>query len=240
MRPLLFQRRLIWWPTIYGWIMLGLFALTPPLLWWFQGESFLATTSQLDADVLVVEGWISLEGVRAAALEFKRGNYRYVVATGGLTGESWSNRRWSYAVEAHEQLVRAGIPSDQVILAESRERETQRTYEMALSAWAGLQSRHIEVTAVNVFTRGAHARRSRLVFKKVLPANCDVGVISWTSENLARQGWWRSSERSEDMIKESVGYLFELLLNSGRNVARPTATMTGFASVNQHAIRPPI
>ena len=140
MRLPLFQRRLMLWPTLYGWILLGVLTLVPPLLWWFQGESFLATTSPLDADVLVVEGWISLEGVRAAALEFKRGNYRYVVATGGLTGESWSNRRWSYAVEAHEQLVRAGIPSDQVILAESRERETQRTYEMALSAWAGIRA----------------------------------------------------------------------------------------------------
>src|SRR5690606_5979286 len=123
---------------------------------------------------------------------------------------------------------------------ESRERGTQRTYEMALSAWTALQSRHAEVTAVNVFTRGAHARRSRLVFKKVLPAKCDVGVISWTSKNLPRQGWWRSSERSEDMIKESVGYLFELLLNSGRNVTRPTTTVTGPASVNPHAEKLPI
>ncbi len=48
-------------------------------------ESFLSVTERSPADVLVVEGWIGREGVRAAGEEFKQRGYQYVVATGGLT-----------------------------------------------------------------------------------------------------------------------------------------------------------
>jgi hypothetical protein len=210
------HRRVIWWPTCYGWTMLLVLAVALPLSWWFKGETFLASSSRLNADVLVVEGWIGNNGITASVKEFRDGKYRYVVATGGLTGESWSSRRWNYAVEAEEQLLRSGIPREQVILGASRERGRQRTYEMALSAREALKSHHIEVAAINVFTRGAHARRSRLVFQKVMPEDCDIGVISWYPEDPKKEGWWHSSERAEDMIKETVGYVFEFLLDSGR------------------------
>ena len=162
-----FQRRTMWWPTWTGWLALGLLAFVPLLLWWFQGEPFLSATYREPAAVLVVEGWISGEGIRASVLEFKTGDYRYVVATGGLTGERWNGRRWNYALEAEEQLLRWGIPRDQIILAASRETEVQRTYEMAVSARQALRAQHIEPRAINVFTRGVHARRSRLIFSKV-------------------------------------------------------------------------
>lgn len=211
-----FQRRTLWWPTWMGWLALALLAWVPLLLWWFQGESFLAATHREAANILVVEGWISGEGIHASVLEFKTGDYRYVVATGGLTGERWNGRRWNYALEAEEQLLRSGIPRDQIILAASRETESQRTYEMAMSARQALRAQHIEPAAVNVFTRGVHARRSRLIFSKVFGPETRVGVIAWSPPRTGADSWWNSSERAEDMIKETVGYVFEFLLSSGR------------------------
>ena len=221
MTPRFLQRRTIWWPTRWGWATVGLLALAPLLFWWFRGESFLASSQRLPADVLVVEGWISGEGIRASVLEFRLGDYRYVVATGGLTGERWSGKRWNLALEAEEQLLRSGIPRDQVILAGSRETESQRTYEMALSAWQALRDHHIQPKAINVFTRGAHARRSQLIFEKVFGRETEVGVISWIPAAPETERWWNSSERAEDMIKETVGYIFELLLSSGRDRNAP-------------------
>ena len=44
--------------------------------WFNYGELFLALTHRLPAEVLVVEGWIGREGVRAAVDEFERGSYQ--------------------------------------------------------------------------------------------------------------------------------------------------------------------
>jgi len=84
------QRRTIWWPTLLGWISLTAFAGLFLTLWWFRGEALLSLTERQPAEVLVVEGWIGLEGVHAAAIEFAQGGYRQVVATGGADiGTAW-------------------------------------------------------------------------------------------------------------------------------------------------------
>ena len=44
---------------------------------------FLATTHRVDADVLVVEGWVHEYAIRAALDEFKSGSYGLVSTTGG-------------------------------------------------------------------------------------------------------------------------------------------------------------
>ena len=214
--PRLFRRRTLWCPTWLGWALLLVGIGGFGSLWWFQGEAFLSLTAREPADVLVVEGWIGAAGVQEAVTEFKFGGYHTIVATGSLTGESWDKRRWSYAIEAEQQLLRAGIARDQVILAMPNETQRQRTHAMAVAAEEALRAQGIRPTSVNVFTRGPHARRSRLVFAKVFGPEVKVGVIAWLPPGYESTAWWRSSERSDDFLKESVGYLYELLLSSGR------------------------
>lgn len=210
------QRRAIWWPTHLGWVSLTIIATVSLTLFWFKGEALLSFSERQPAEVLVVEGWIGIEGVDAAALEFGRGGYRYAVTTGGLTGERWNERRWSFADMAERELIRSGVSRDKIIAAPASETDAQRTFEMAAAARQALQTRGLHPKAINVFTLGAHARRSRLVFAKVFGSGTKVGVISWTPPGYESEPWWQSSERAEDLLKESVGYLYELLLNSGR------------------------
>ena len=44
---------------------------------------FLATTDRVNANILVVEGWIHEYGIRAAVKEFQSNHYERVFATGG-------------------------------------------------------------------------------------------------------------------------------------------------------------
>ena len=69
---------------------------------------------------------------------------------------------------------------------------------------------------MNVFTFGSHARRSHLVYEKAYGPGTEVGVIAWEPSAYAAGPWWRSSERSIEFLVQSVGYFYELLLNSGR------------------------
>jgi hypothetical protein len=212
----LVSRRTVWFPTTSGWLLLLGLLVTPIALWIFRGEAFLAATERLPADVLVVEGWIGVAGINAAHAEYLRGGYRMVVATGGLTGERWNQRRWNYAEEAAEQLLKLGVPREHVLLASSRDVEIQRTFEMATAAHEALKAAGLQAGTLNVFTRGSHARRSRLIFEKVFGRAFKVGVVAWKPPLFDELSWWQSSDRAEDMVKETVGYFFELLFNSGR------------------------
>jgi len=215
-KPTLLRRRTIWWPTFTGWLCLGGVFFTPILLWYFQGESFLSRTERLPSEYLVVEAWIGSEGLKAAAAEFQHSGYHFIVATGGLSNDRWSVHRYSYTEMARYELSLAGVPPDRIICAPAADVESQRTFESARAVRATLLARGDAPPAVNVFTLRAHARRSQLVFAKMLGPQIRVGVVSWIPDTDLSAYWWESSERAIDMLKETAGWVFEILFNSGR------------------------
>ena len=177
----------------------------------------------MPAEILVVEGWIGREGLRAAVDEFERGGYRSIVASGGLTSGRWEDQPSSYAEKAAAEMIRLGISKDRIVVATSENTESHRTFESAVAVWRTLRSAGIEPKAMNVFTFGPHARRSALVFAKVNAHGANIGVIGWLPSGYKTERWWRSSERSRELLEETVGYLYEVLLNSGRRSNSPVA-----------------
>ncbi len=227
MSTLLFKKRLLPFPTALGWVVL-LVVMGSPFAWLaLRGEAFFHLTERQPAECLIVEGWIGIDGVNAAKAEFERGGYRYIVTTGGLTGNRWGRQQWNYAVEAGELLVHLGVPADRVVIAPAPDAENHRTFEAALVARQMLARLDLHPRYANVFTFGVHARRSRLVFAKAMGSSTEVGVIAWAPAHFFDGAWWHSSERSLDLLKESVGYFFELLLNSGRLTNQPPPDTAG-------------
>jgi hypothetical protein len=219
-----FSRRTIPCPTWTCWLCLIAILVLFVYAGFFFGESFLAETDRVPADTLVVEGWIGRRGLRAAVDEFRRGGYLYIVATGGLTSGRWEDQPQSYAELAANELIRLGIPRERLFVAISEKTERYRTFESAVAVWRTLHLAGIEPKGLNIFTLGPHARRSIMVFDKV---NWDVekiGVIGWCPPEYQEERWWQSSERSKDLIEEAVGYLYEVLLNSGRRSNSPEQT----------------
>jgi hypothetical protein len=192
--------------------------VSAPILWSFlAGESFLSDTQRLPtAEILVVEGWIGREGVRAAATEFREHGYKYVTTSGGPSLGRWERERSSYAEMAGFELLASGVPRDKIIVAPSTNSERRRTFESAAAVLRALAAAHLQPKTLNVFTYGPHARRSRLVYAKVFGPETDVGVIAWKPPEYELEPWWGSSQRAKDLLSESVGYIFELFLNSGR------------------------
>jgi uncharacterized SAM-binding protein YcdF (DUF218 family) len=212
----LFRRCIIWFPTCAGWtILVGIF-LPLASVCFINGESFLATTDRLPADILVVEGWIGRQGIAAAANEFERGGYRYLVTSGGLTSGFWEDKRESYAQMAAEEMLRLGVPKARLLVAYSEDTESRRTFESAVAVRRALDDAGIKPEAINVFTLGPHARRSQMVFSKVNFNGPKVGVIGWLPSEYGHRPWWKSSERARDLLEETCGYFYEVLLNSGR------------------------
>jgi uncharacterized SAM-binding protein YcdF (DUF218 family) len=218
----LVQRRTIWFPTRLGFsfALIAMLILVAGCL--AYGEKLLSLTDRRPADVLVVEGWIGRDGIGAAVREFEHGGYRYLVATGGLTSGRWEDEPTSYAEMAAREMISLGVPKSKIIVAIAENTERHRTFESAVAVWRALRDAGVNATGLNVFTLGPHSRRSALVFSKVNSGGAKVGVIGWLPKEYREEPWWRSSDRSKELVDESLGYLYELLLNSGRRSDSPT------------------
>jgi hypothetical protein len=212
------NRRTIWCPTWLGAWCIATVLVTPVVWWCIWGEAFLSSNRPIPAEELVVEGWIGLDALHAAAEDTKQYGYQYVVVTGGPTSERWEEHRWNYAEMAAKELIRLGVPKEKIIAAPAEDRERRRTFESAVAARRVLEAKGISAVSVNVFTLGPHARRSQLVFAKVFGRRTKVGVIAWSSPDYQTVPWWHSSERSREMLTESAAYLFEAVFNSGRPI----------------------
>jgi uncharacterized SAM-binding protein YcdF (DUF218 family) len=215
----LVQRRTVSCPTLLGASCIALLMAIPMAWWVICGESFLSLTRRLPAEVLVVEGWIGRDGVRAAGAEFEQRGYQYVVATGGPnTAEGWQEEGVSYAEMTQRELIRSGVAQDKVILAPAKDSEIQRTYESAVAVSEALRLRGIKPKSINVFTLGSHARRSLMIFTKAQGPQTKVGVVGWVPSDYQDMQWWQSSERAKELLTETAGCLYEALLNSGRPI----------------------
>jgi hypothetical protein len=213
----LVRRCTIWCPTWLGSFLIAALVLMPAA-WWFNcGDSFLSLTDRLQPEVLVVEGWIGLDGVRAAKAEFEQDSYQYIVATGDFHSDSWNKDHVSLADMTARELARLGVPANKIIVAPARETETQRTYQSAVAVRRSFRGKGIQPNTLNVFTLGSHARRSRLIFAKVEGPETKVGVVPWAPPGYEAVPWWCSAERAKALLTETAGYLFEALLNSGRS-----------------------
>jgi hypothetical protein len=213
----LFRRCTIFAPTCTGAFCIALVLLILIFEWVTHAESFLALTEKLPGDVLVVEGWIGRNGIRASTDEFQHGNYRYIVANGGLTSGRWGeDAPTSYAEMAALEMIRSGIPRAKIIVATSQDTERHRIFASAIAVLQVLDRMGIRPKRINVFSFGPHARRSALVFRKVFDNEMKVGIIAWMPPEYESEPWWRSSERSRELLDESVAYLYELAFNSGR------------------------
>lgn len=173
---------------------------------------FLAVTDRTDADVLVVEGWLPNYALEECIAEFKSKPYRQLVTVGCqiLTGVNVEEGE-DQASYAAKRLVWLGLPQEFVRAAPSSVKYRDRTYAsaLALKRWFDVNSE--SVNAVNLVTLGPHARRSRLLFKKVFQGKVHVGIISIENREYDPGRWWQSSEGVKETISEALAYCYARL-----------------------------
>src|SRR5205814_7146012 len=72
----LLVRRYRWGLSARGFIVLGLTLATGFVAFVLESHPFLAITSPVPSDTLVVEGWMNEYAIRQAAAEYASGHYR--------------------------------------------------------------------------------------------------------------------------------------------------------------------
>ena len=171
---------------------------------------FLAVTQPVNADVLVVEGWVHKYAIQAAIDEYKSGNYRRVFTTGGpVTGNGgYVNDYQTAASVGADLLKKAGLPAGVLQMVPCHVIGRDRTYSSAIALRDWFREHNLQVRSLNIVTEGAHARRSRLLFERALGPEVKIGVISVPSPDFDARRWWYYSEGLEDVVQEGIGYLY--------------------------------
>jgi hypothetical protein len=171
----------------------------------------------VEANVLVVEGWSPDYALAEAVREFQRGGYALLVASGGpLESGSLITGYPTYAELAEASLKRLGMTSGELIAAPAEKTLRNRTFVSAVSVRDLLTRKDLRTTGVNVVSVGTHARRSWVVYSKVLKGQCPVGVIALAPEDYDPDRWWASSGGVKGTLTEALGWLWESLFDGGR------------------------
>ncbi len=216
-RELFFRKRTIVLPTWRVWLCF--FAVGLALLLGFVRtvHVFLEVNVPVAANVLVVEGWVSDYTVEAAVEEFKARSYERLVTAGGpMPSGALVSGYATYAALASAAVLKIGFPNEKLIEAPTAKTYRNRSFESAKAVRARLRELGLPVRGLNVVSEGSHARRTRAVYRKVFGREAEIGVIAVPPRDYDSKRWWTSSEGVKATLMETLGWLYEVVFDSGR------------------------
>ena len=204
-----FNRRERWGLSRRGWLVLAVALLALACLAILKIQPFLAVTSKVHGQFLVVEGWVPPETLKYAVAEFKAGDYQKILTSGCVVrGHLDSDVKITYADWAASDLRKNGMPEALIQSIPCWEERRDRTYSSALAVKTWLAEQHISVKSINVMTLGAHARRSRLLYQEAFGGSVQVGIIAIPDPDYDAKHWWSYSEGVRDVLSESIAYIY--------------------------------
>lgn len=209
--PSLFRRRQIWLPTWWGALLLIAVAAASAFVALRHLGDYLAVDDAAagrdgrGARTLIVEGWLDEDGLDDAIGVVARGKYERVVASGGPI-ESWrEGQTWpTYADRAADYLRRHGVGIPVVAVAAPASAQ-DRTFLSAVVVRDWLRQQGGAVDAVDLFSGGVHARRSRLVYRIAFGPAVEVGVLAARPRRYSLDRWWTTSDGAKSVLDEAIG-----------------------------------
>jgi hypothetical protein len=204
------RRRILVAGIVFGLLTVSLFVFSSPIY------GFLAVpTVRVEADIVVVEGWVPSYVVRAAADEFARGGYKAIVTSGlELEGAEKTGTVDSAATEAALQLEQMGIASTHILICPTPLTNWNKTAKSSRVVTAMLDSLGIHPKGVNVVTIGVHARRTWLAYQHAFGPQVSVGIIQIPEITVNPARWWASSLGIKRVTKGYVAWVRERFFGS--------------------------
>lgn len=164
---------------------------------------FLSITEPVQADVLIIESWLSEPDLIEAAEIFKTGEYSYCIVSAINSDHSKANP----AVI----LEKAGIDRNKIVKAGTFTSATHKTYNSAIETSKWIKKNDPKVQAFNVFTAGVHGRKTWTIYKRVFGDNYHLGIITSPMYRYDPDSWWTSRIGFSLTVRNFLGYIYGLL-----------------------------
>ncbi|GAB1417546.1 hypothetical protein MASR2M12_03110 [Bacteroidales bacterium] len=207
-----FKRRLVPVPTFWGGLLILFTFFSVAYLLLRASYPFLSPTYKPVSKTLVIEGWIPESGLKEALTFYRTNHYEKMIITGVPITQWTYSSPFSNMADAsagsmrllhfNDTIYRAIIPST---IQRDRTYSTAVSMKMQLSRW-GIASDNFDL-----YSMGAHARRSYLMFKKAFPKS-NIGLITSTDPSFDPIRWYASSRGFRTVFGEFVSYFYSLLL----------------------------
>ena len=205
----LIRKRECWMPTVRGWVALFLVVLTLGYAGVHTIFPFLQLDDPLISDVMVVDGWVPDYMMAEVGAEFERGGYKILIITGGtiIKGEPLAEQK-SYPELTRAALRKNGWDPEKVVAVPCGDVVRDRTYASAVALKEWLAGSPYRGRSFNIYSRGAHCRRTRLLYQLAFKDTAQVGVIAGKDRRYDGARWWISSEGVRDIIDETIAYFY--------------------------------
>jgi hypothetical protein len=209
----LFCRRQCLVPTWRGWLALLIAAAAGFVVAVRTVQPFLAVNAPVTGGLLVVEGWMPDFALKEAMAEFGRNRYSAVFVTGGpMDAGAPLSEYGTYAELGAATIEKLGLGNHAVQPVPAPEVRQDRTFASALALRRWLREHGIASAKLNVISKGAHARRTRLLYEKAFGNGSEIGVIAVPDPGYDAKRWWASSKGFRDVIDETLAYVYARLI----------------------------
>ena len=193
------------------WIALTLFTVAVVSFILFA-HPFLAVTQRVEADILVVEGWIPDYMLPPAAKEFHDGGYSLFLVSGLQNNPKENNMTPPDATRTASRLEQLGVPANALVSCPAPFVTWLRTSKTAQAVRDKVTALGLKPKGINVVTAGPHARETWVAYQHIFGEEMPVGIISIPKTNYPANRWWLSRQGLIWVPKDFIAWLKELLL----------------------------
>ena len=194
------------------WVLFGIISAVLIFVVMFIHD-FLAVNNPVGEGILVVEAWIPAQTLAESANVFNSRHYNDLVVVGGpIQGMgSNSNHPTTYDDLAAKRLQKLGFDTKKLVKISVPGVSAGRTLASATAVKRWLSSSGISVCCVEVFTKGVHARKSWILFRRALGDGYRVGIIAGSDESYDRRFWFFSTRGIRIVVRNLAGYMYSTL-----------------------------
>lgn len=200
-----------WTLTLQGWLLSFFLSIVMLISFGLAIHPFLRMYHPIDAEIMVIEGWVPDKTIKAAIAEFKAKNYRLMITTGNEIGRGkYLSDYNTFADLAAATAIALGLEPTQVVQVPNENVSINQTAASAEAVKKWLLESDLEVKAINIYSYDVHTRRSWLVFKTILAPEIAVGAIAFCPPSS--EPWWKTSRGVKSVIVETIAYLYTKLI----------------------------
>ena len=161
----------------------------------------------VNAEMFIVEGWLSDAELKEAAKAIRPG--QIVITTDGPLSHGQKILQYdNYAELATVRLIDMGIPAGTIVTVPSPDTRHDRTYLSAQLTRRKLEELGLFGKSANLYTVGAHARRSYLLFHHVFGKDYPLGIIAVSPPDYHLEHWYRYSEGVKHVLTEFIAWIY--------------------------------
>jgi uncharacterized SAM-binding protein YcdF (DUF218 family) len=168
---------------------------------------FLTVNEPVDADYLVIEGWMDKEELEQALDYFDTHEYSKAIIVGGPISDDFHGIDTNAAERAAGYLWQKGLSEDRTAVVTSPYSAQDRTFLNAVMVREWFRRQGIEPSRLDVFSSHVHTRRSRDLYRHAFGENVAIGIIASRPRDFEPTRWWYTSGSGKYVAVEFAGWL---------------------------------